>query len=354
MRYLGQMFPNAKLVARAIRDLSFPKLVFHGVNNTRTDIFQPRSDYDRSELIVPNAIYLEPTTACDRRCEGCYVPTSGIPSIMNPVLAQHVFDAASTLRVNYVAWFGGEPLLPPVREMTLSVSERNPKVAVVICTNGDFLDDHVADRIANTDNMAAFISTDGFEKTHDQRRGEGSYKQVLQATDRLRKKRALFGYVATLTSANFREVTSEPFVDEMIARGAFIGSYTLFLSDSFHPLQLQPGQFAEAISALNELSARKPLYILSADFGRLRGGTVMKGKRLSGLTVDPQGGVRTERGGKPLDFISPTRTLVDIIKGESLQSIFVTKANGSPNAPHDSGRKTVIEEAYQLMVVRAQ
>ncbi|HII64829.1 TPA: hypothetical protein HA280_04880 [Candidatus Woesearchaeota archaeon] len=118
--------------------------------------------------------------------------------------------------VHYAAWIGGEPLVPSARDITLGISERNQKVATIICTNGDFVDEKAADRIASSRSIVPFISIDGLRDLHDKRRGEGSYDNALKAMGRFKERKAMIGYSTTITSENFREVSSERFMDEMV------------------------------------------------------------------------------------------------------------------------------------------
>ena len=348
MGYLRQMMPHSRLAARALQEFPLRRLVFHAINNSRTSFFQPRNDYGEG-FIAPNTIYLEPTMICNRRCDGCYPENLGTSSKIEERLAQHIFDTAKEIGVHYVAWIGGEPLTPLVQDITLGVSERNPTVNVVLCNNGDYLNRGIADRIEATDNITPSLSVDGFRESHDKRRGNGSYQHVLQAMALLKERRILFGYSTTLNSGNFLEVTSERFVDEMIGHGAFIGYYCPFFSNSPHPFKLEPGQFADAIARLNQQSADKPIYILSPDYGRLKGGKIIKGKRLVSITVDPWGGVRTERGGKPIDSVTERRSLLEIIASSEFQSIFRMKVNGADDAPDDGGRRVIRDESYRIL-----
>ena len=180
--YASHMIPHVRLTFRAITEVNPKRLAFHSVNHLKSDLFQPSNAYT-SEFVTPNAIYIEPTMACNRRCDGCYPLNLGAKSTISVDLTQKVFDAASELRVHYIAWIGGEPLLPLVQDTTLGVSERNKKVAVVLCTNGDFLNERVADRIANAYNVVPFLSIDGFEATHNKRRG-GKYSYWRQGRTR--------------------------------------------------------------------------------------------------------------------------------------------------------------------------
>ena len=348
MGYLNRMIPNYGIFARALKEFDLGRLVFHAKNNLKTDIFHARNDYDK-EFVVPNTIYIEPTMECNRRCDGCYSLNTNKKSIMDEKIAQNVFDAASQLPIHYIAWIGGEPLLPSVQNIVLGVSEDNPKVTSVFCTNGDFLDEKVAERISGNYNLVPFLSVDGFRETHNKRRGKESYENVMRAMEYLKNRHALFGYISTITSQNFREVSSERFIDEMIDKGSFASAYVLFLSNNPHHLQPMPQQFSEAIGQLNRLSTNKPLYILSAEYGRLNGKELINGKRLLGMTVDVGGGVRTERGKRVRNRISKQDSLLEIIASEEFQSVFRNKANGNSNAPDDSGRKSIAEASYRIL-----
>src|SRR3989338_10458849 len=129
MKYFTQMAPHAQLLKRAITEVQFGRLIFHAVNNIRTNLFQPSNHYTDSEFLAPNAIYIEPTMVCNRRCEGCYPSNLGVKSKIDERIAQQVFDTAAKFKSHYVAWIGGEPLLPLAQEITVGVSEKNPHVA---------------------------------------------------------------------------------------------------------------------------------------------------------------------------------------------------------------------------------
>ena len=66
------MIPNTGILARAITEVNPRQVIFHSLNNVRTDLFQPSNTYDGRKMIVPNSIYIEPTMICNRRCDGCY------------------------------------------------------------------------------------------------------------------------------------------------------------------------------------------------------------------------------------------------------------------------------------------
>jgi MoaA/NifB/PqqE/SkfB family radical SAM enzyme len=341
------MMPNLELVSRLFREQNPKTIYFHAMNNLRNNLFNPASESDG--LIIPNSIYIEPTLICSRRCTDCYPANLGEKSRIEEKTAHHAFETAEEMGINYVAMLGGEPLLPYVRDLTLDVIKEHKDVAVVLCTNGDFLDEKVADRLADMHNTATFLSIDGFKEKNDRRRGNGSYENATKSMSYLRERKALIGHSSTITSQNYEEITEELFMDSMIDRGSMMGSYVLFISNKDHELQPSPEQFAQAISNLNTYGKTKGLYFLSAEFGRLKGNKVMKGKRLIALTVDPFGNVRTERGGDHIAQINGRTTLTDIIKSERVQKIFARKLDGSTNGPEDGKRREIRDQAQQII-----
>ena len=347
MRYFAQMLPNVGLAVRMIREVGLERLYFHGKNNLLHNLFNPSQD--NTSPIIPNTYYIEPTYACNRKCDGCQWYFRNDGTVLDERIAHHVFDTAEGTGANYIALIGGEPLLKPVRDITLGVSEDHPNVSVVLCTNGDFIDGTVGDRIAKAVNIVPFVSVDGNVRSHDLRRGSGSYDKAMEAMGILRKSDVMFGYSTTLTAQNWVEVTSFGFVDEMIRRGCLVSSYYLYLSnDREDGLRPTPEQSALAMYRLGKIAMERPIYILSTSFGRL-GGRVKAGKRLMGMSIDPHGGVRTERGGQPIGQITHGNTLSDIIFDPKTQTILSDKVAGCADAPSDSGRRDVQQTTYELL-----
>jgi len=330
-----------------MKDLKFGDILFHVERNISTNLFQPYGGF--SGEIVPNSIYLEPNLKCNRKCRGCYDSRHSEDVIMDSDFAHEAYSVAEELGVHYISWIGGEPFLPKVVDLTLGVSAEHDNISTVICTNGDFVDNKLAERIAIIRSVVPFISIDGFELTNDLRRGKDSYRNVTRAMGILKKRQIMFGYSTVITSQNVEEVSSEAFLDEMIDKGNFVGVYHLFIPNTLPSLQVSPKQFAESTIRLNDFSKKKPLYILSTEFGKLSGRVLQKGKHLLSVAIDPFGNVRTERGGSPIGKITKNRNLKDIIFDENVQSTFRSKLMASEEAPEDCGRKNIGLEAFELL-----
>ncbi len=63
------------------------------------------------------------------------------------------------------------------------------------------------------------ISVEGFQNVNDARRGAGDFEKVMKAMDCLKAHRLAFGTSICYTSANYKVVTSDEFLDMLIEHG---------------------------------------------------------------------------------------------------------------------------------------
>jgi MoaA/NifB/PqqE/SkfB family radical SAM enzyme len=136
-------------------------------------------------------VKLELTHACNLRCDFCYTDSPRHTVARTPDLSDAewsaIVDEAIALGALEAVVTGGEPLLR--RDLTLAVIERLDAVGVgtTLNTNGWFVDDAVADRLAACRGLSTFISLDGATSaTHDASRGvPGGWARGVAAMDRL-------------------------------------------------------------------------------------------------------------------------------------------------------------------------
>ena len=69
-------------------------------------------------------------------------------------------------------------------------------------------------------NFIPAISIEGFEEATDFRRGTGTYRKVIEAMQRLKARKLLFGISCCYTSKNAEVIGSEEYFDSMIEMGA--------------------------------------------------------------------------------------------------------------------------------------
>lgn len=108
--------------------------------------------------------------------------------------------------------------------------KRHPDMTFHFYTNGSLLaDEKFADRFVALGNGLPCFSLEGFEERTDERRGKGAFAKVMKAMDNLRERGLSFGISCTATSQNYKEITSDEFVDAMVEKGAMLGWYFMYM-----------------------------------------------------------------------------------------------------------------------------
>ena len=98
--------------------------------------------------------------------------------------------------------------------------EQRKKLVETVVINGTLIDDAFADEMLRVKNLVPAISIEGFEEATDFRRGEGTYRKVIEAMTRLKERMLLFGISCCYTSKNVEVIGSEEYFDSMIDMGA--------------------------------------------------------------------------------------------------------------------------------------
>jgi mycofactocin radical SAM maturase len=137
-------------------------------------------------LDAPICLTWELTYACNLACVHC-LSSSGRrdPRELTTAEAKAVLDELHDLQVFYINMGGGEPM---IRRDFFEILEYSidRDIGVKFSTNGAFITDDAARRLAAMDYLDIQISLDGLDAaTNDPVRGEGSYDTARRAMDRL-------------------------------------------------------------------------------------------------------------------------------------------------------------------------
>jgi mycofactocin radical SAM maturase len=137
-------------------------------------------------LDAPICLTWELTYACNLACVHC-LSSSGRrdPRELTTAEAKAVLDELHDLQVFYINIGGGEPT---IRRDFFEIVEHSISrdIGVKFSTNGAFITDEAARRLAAMDYLDIQISLDGLDAaTNDPVRGEGSYATARRAMDRL-------------------------------------------------------------------------------------------------------------------------------------------------------------------------
>ena len=172
---------------------------------------------------VPWAMLVDPTSACNLHCTGCWAAEYGDRLNLSFEELDSIVAQGKELGVFFYLFSGGEPL---VRKRDLvRLCEKHDDCAFTAFTNATLIDDAFAEDLLRVKNFVPAISVEGFEEATDARRGDGTYQAVVRAMDVLRRHRLPFGVSCCYTHANAASIGSEAFVDDLVARGATFVTY---------------------------------------------------------------------------------------------------------------------------------
>ncbi len=183
-----------------------------------------RKKYDCN---VPWAILMDPTSACNLKCTGCWAAEYGNKLSMDYDTLDSIIEQGKALGVYFYIYSGGEPLVR--KKDIIRLCEKHSDCEFLAFTNGTLIDEDFANEMLRVKNFVPAISIEGFEEATDSRRGKGTYQKVIQAMDLLRSKKLAFGASLCYTRANTEVIGSEEFTDFLINQGAKFAWYFTYM-----------------------------------------------------------------------------------------------------------------------------
>ena len=275
---------------------------------------------------IPWAILLDPTSACNLHCTGCWAAEYGNKLNLSFDEIDDIIRQGKELGVYMYIYTGGEPM---VRKADLiRLCEKHSDCVFLCFTNGTLIDEKFADEMLRVKNFVPAISLEGFEEATDGRRGSGIYRKATDAMKLLQRRKLPFGISACYTSANLDSITSEEFYDSLIDMGAYFIWYFHYMpvgNDASPELLPTPEQRAEIYRRIRHYRATKPLFAM--DFqndAEYVGGCIAGGRRY--LHINANGDV------DPCVFIHYSdsnireKSLLDCLRGP----IFMAYHDGQP------------------------
>ena len=172
---------------------------------------------------IPWLILFDPTSACNMHCVGCWAGEYGHKNNLSFEDMDKIVTQGKELGVYLYMLTGGEPLVR--KKDVLKLAEKHNDVQFAIYTNSTLIDEPFCEEVQRLGNIAFMLSIEGTPETNDARRGEGHYAAVMHAMDLLKKYGILFGTSICYTSANYKAVTSDEFMDMLISHGVRFNWY---------------------------------------------------------------------------------------------------------------------------------
>ena len=197
---------------------------------------------------VPWLILMDPTSACNLHCTGCWAAEYGNRLNLTFEEMDNVITQGKELGIYFYMFTGGEPLVR--KADIIKLCEKHNDCAFLAYTNGTLVDEAFCEQMQKVGNLYLAISLEGFAEVNDLRRGNGVFGKVMNAMSLLKQHGLIFGTSICYTSKNIETVTSDEFVDLLVENGS---RYALY----FHYMPV--GNEAD-VSLLPSVEQRKYMY----------------------------------------------------------------------------------------------
>ena len=275
---------------------------------------------------IPFTMLLDPTSACNLHCTGCWAAEYGNKLNMSYETLDNIIQQGKELGIHFYLYSGGEPLVR--KADLLRLCEAHPDCQFAAFTNGTLIDETFAEDILRLKNFMPIISVEGFEAETDFRRGKGTFAKVQQAAKILKAHKLPFGLSCCYTSKNVDVIGSEEYFDQMIEWGAkfcWFFTYMPVGKEAVPELMATADQRAYMYHQIRKFRETKPLFTI--DFwndGEYVGGCVAGGRRY--LHINANGDI------EPCAFIHYSdSSIYDKTILEALQSpLFKAYHQGQP------------------------
>ena len=278
----GKFVKHRKLIREAIEDPNNPYYHFirhmiadidHDVMSTiATNFFinanlvgwdtqeKYRKEYNCN---IPWAILLDPTSACNLHCTGCWAAEYGNKLNLSFDEIDDIIRQGKEMGVYMYIYTGGEPMVR--KKDLIKLCEKHDDCVFLAFTNGTLIDEAFADEMLRVKNFIPAISLEGNEIATDGRRGDGVYQKEKTTLEVLHSKKLPYGISSCYTSANYDSITSEEYYDSLIEMGAYFIWYFHYMpvgNDASVDLLPTPEQREVVYRRIREFRLTKPLFAM--------------------------------------------------------------------------------------------
>jgi MoaA/NifB/PqqE/SkfB family radical SAM enzyme len=216
----------------------------------------------------PPFLYLSIINSCNLRCQGCWVDVEADRNAIDLDTLNRTITDAKAHGNAFFGILGGEPFMHPE---LLELLAAHPDCYFQVFTNGQFITEKIAKRLAAIGNATPLVSIEGREITSNVRRGN---KEVLNRTlrglDQCIKAGLLTGVATSVCQSNIDELLTEDWLNELIARGVHYAWYHSYRPMGPKPnfaLALRPDQLVRIRKFVVEMRAKSPIAIIDAYYG---------------------------------------------------------------------------------------
>jgi MoaA/NifB/PqqE/SkfB family radical SAM enzyme len=242
-----------------------------------------RKNREKYQCNIPFQILFDPTSACNLHCKGCWAGEYDHHQNLTLDEMDSIVTQGAALGTRVYMLTGGEPLIR--KKDVLEIARNHRNCSFLVYTNATLIDEALVKETKRLGNIVFAVSLEGFEESNDARRGTGAYARSMQAIELLKRERCLFGISVCYTRENIDTVTSDAFLDLVIAKGAKFGFYFHYMPLGAHavpellPTPEQRAYMYHWLRRVRSAKEGKPMFVM--DFqndGEYVGGCIAGGR----------------------------------------------------------------------------
>ncbi len=212
----------------------------------------------------PPFLYISISSACNLRCQGCWVDVEERNAIDLASLNRTVNDAKENGN-SFFGILGGEPFMHPE---LMAFLEAHPDCYFQIFTNGQFITEKIAKRLRELGNATPLISIEGRQLVSDERRGKKDvFNKTIAGLRHCLDQGLLTGVATSVCQTNIGELLTEAWLQELIDRGVHYVWYHTYrpVGPKMNPaLALRPEQLVQVRRFVVEMRTKMPIGIIDA------------------------------------------------------------------------------------------
>lgn len=277
MNYINRLLDeiNPNVIKMSALNLGF-EAAFYGTKTIR-------AMREIHQCNIPWVILIDPTSACNLHCTGCWAAEYGHQLNLSYEELDSIVTQGKKIGTYFYMFTGGEPMVR--KKDIIRLCEKHHDCAFHAFTNGTLVDDELCKEMQRVGNLSLSISLEGFEEVNDFRRGNGVFDKVMKAMDLLKEYGLIFGTSICYTSKNVETVTSDDFLDMIIEKGCRFSWYFHYMpvgneaNVDLLPTIAQRKYMYRRIREIRAAEGGKPIFVM--DFqndGEAVGGCIAGGR----------------------------------------------------------------------------
>ena len=230
---------------------------------------------------IPWAILLDPTSACNLQCAGCWAAEYGHKLNLSFEDIDSIICQGKELGIHVYIYTGGEPLVR--KHDLIRLCEKHQDCAFLCFTNATLIDEEFCLDMIRVKNFIPAISAEGDERATDSRRGEGVYEKIDRAMGLLHDHGLPFGVSCCYTRENAESVASNDYFEWLVRKGALFAWIFTYMPVGYSAgTDLMPTaeQRERLYRFVRKMRQETPLFTLDFQHdGEFVGGCIAGGRR---------------------------------------------------------------------------